>query len=678
MKDNKNMKKLFESVFLVIFLFTMALLAECVIFQFRTLIHKQNPIRVDMTSENIKITKQEKLAKLTEDEQEAIRINEENEKLLAKYYGYDYTPEYDEGIVEKDGELYREVVETKIAFRLKNPYYIQKFDLRIPLEQKGGYTLKITNEDKEKTIYCSIDPKIDAGITNVNAFGRDFEITFLSEEEIETEQMTVRMSNTFHLNWLRIFIVFVFLLCTVFAFVLKDVLVQKPEIVFAVTALLIGSALIWGVGTNQVGYDEYTHAKSAYDLSFGTKIETTEAAMQLKGNLLPFFYTPQERELIEAYEQENHDYSWADITYQSRMVRAENRVYYPNAVGFAFARLIHADFATSVMLSKFFGLLSYVAVMYAAIALAKRYKMLVAFIALLPNNLFMACSITRDMVVTSFLILGTVLMMNEFLEYERKLTWKSTLAILLTFVIGSVSKPIYIVMPLLMLFLPKNKFENRVQEVIFKLAICIVAGLMIYDIFNPTPVATSNHALVTNFAYAGDKRSSGTNNAGQIQYILSNPLTYTVLLLKSMISMTVESLTIDSFINYGYLGKAPVIFNWIALAVGFWLSVTTTKNEERRLLSVWHRIWTLLMLFGTAAVVWTSMYVSYTAVGSSTIEGVQGRYFIPLFVPFFICFFTKTKKSRLERSTINQIAFLTGIYMNLYMVYFLVLKTMNV
>ena len=47
---------------------------------------------------------------------------------------------------------------------------------------------------------------------------------------------------------------------------------------------------------------------------------------------------------------------------------------------------------------------------------------ILAFIGLLPNNLFMACSLTRDMVVTSFLILGTVLLMNEFLEPERKLT----------------------------------------------------------------------------------------------------------------------------------------------------------------------------------------------------------------------------------------------------------------
>ena len=145
---------------------------------------------------------------------------------------------------------------------------------------------------------------------------------------------------------------------------------------------------------------------------------------------------------------------------------------------------------------------------------------------------------------------------------------------------------------------------------------------MIYDIFRPTPVSTTNHQLVSNFAYAGDKRSAGTNNVGQIGYIFSNPLAYTVLLLKSIVVKAAESLTVDSFLNYGYLGKAPIVFTWIALVLGIWLSMWRPKDEERRLLSKFHVILTVLMLFGTTAVIWTSMYVTYTAVGSDVIEVV--------------------------------------------------------
>lgn len=681
MMKNKKIefgKKILEFLFLLLFLFTMSLLVECAVFQFKALWIKEDPILVDLTSDEIEVVTEEKLVKLSEEEQESIRINQENEKMIAEYNGQVYVEKYQEGIVEKDGELYQEVEETVLRFALEKPYYIKKFDLRVPLEQKGGYTVNIKNEKQEKTLYCSIDPKIDAGIVNVNGYGKQFEVTFLAGEEINLDEISLTLSNQFKPNVLRVFIFFMLFFLSYLLFLTKEWTIRNPVAMFAISAMFIGTAMIWGVGTNQVGYDEHVHAKSIYDLSFGTTIETTEAAMQLKGNLLPFFYTPEERVLIEEYEQRNNDFSWADISQQSRMVRAENRVYYPNAIGFKIARLIGADFATSVELAKFGGLICYVAIMCLAIALAERYKIIVAFIGLLPNNIFMACSLTRDMVVTSFLILGTVLLMNEFLEPERKLTWQRVLGILLAFVCGSVSKPIYIVMPLLILFMGKQKFDNRAQEIVLKLAVCVIAGLMIYDIFCPTPVATTNHQLVTNYAYAGDKRSTGTSNIGQMQYILQNPLVYAVLLLKSMIGMFVESFTTDSFINYGYLGKAPILFNWIAFGVGIWISVIRPQGEERKVMSISNNIFTLLMLFGTAAVVWTSMYISYTAVGSNTIEGVQGRYFIPLFVPLCVCFFTKQKKSRFTKKVIYRTAFGTMIYMNLYMVYELVLNTMNI
>ena len=338
-------KKGIKALFLLVFLFTMSMLAECVIFQFKAVWIKEKSITVDLQSEYVKWSEADKLVALTEEETESIRISQDNERLLAEYYGKEYTPQYEEGIVEKQGALYRQVKETRIRFRLKDPYYIHKFDLRILLEQKGGYTLRISNNDKEKTLYCSIDPRIDAGITNVNAYGKDFEIIFLTGQELYPEDMSLTMSNSFAPNMLRVFLIFTLLLLTTAAFLCREQIAQKPQLMFAGAAFLLGSAIIWGVGTNQVGYDEYAHAKSAYDLSFGTTIETTEAAMQLKGNLLPFFYTPEERELIESYEQRNNDFGWADITTQSRMVRAENRVYYPNAIGFKAARMIGADFA---------------------------------------------------------------------------------------------------------------------------------------------------------------------------------------------------------------------------------------------------------------------------------------------------------------------------------------------
>jgi uncharacterized membrane protein len=429
----------------------------------------------------------------------------------------------------------------------------------------------------------------------------------------------------------------------------NEALTTKPEWAFAIIAFCLGTLLICAIGTNQVGFDEYVHAKTAYDLSFGTTIETTEAAMQMKGNLLPYFNNPEERALVEAYEQQMVEEIAPDITHQSRIVRTETRVYYPMAAGFYIGRMVGADFATMVAMAKFGNLLAYIAVVWLAIRLAKQYKLLLVLIALLPNNIFIAASITYDAVVTSFLLLAVVLMLNEILEPHQKIKWNNLLLMLISFEIGCLSKPIYIVMALMIVFFGKDKFENRFQEIILKLSVIAMAGLMLYNIFHPTPVAGGDYALVSNFSYAGDPRNTGSSVTGQIQYILSNPFGYTLLLLKSMWTMLWEYLSAQvPFVGYAYLGFSAGWVNWLCLLCAViaafyasrenqYFSIEERKFGKRSAIGLKYIILNLIMCFGVTAIVWTSMYVSYTAVGADVIEGVQGRYFIPLFLPFFSC-----------------------------------------
>lgn len=667
--------------FSIIFIFTIAVLLECLIFQFHAITNKEKPLVITpATDEQVQVSVQDGLAKLTEDEVKAIEVEKENQKLLAEYNNEEYVEEVDESLVEKDGTLYRKIKQTTVDVNLSQEYYAHEFQVEYPLEEKGGYSVTTYLQDKtvNKDVYCSINPKIGAGVTLLNSSLDSFSIVLITEKEVDADNIQITLSNNFSLNWLRIAIMACAIGGIALLALLKNLVKEKPEWVFAIFAFAIGSLLIWGIGTNQVSFDEYAHAKKAYDFSFGTTIETTESAMQMKGNLLPFFYNRAERKLVEAYEQENHDYSWADITYQSRFRRSEDRVYYPNSAGFWVARKLGADFATSVALAKYGNLLMYIVVVFFAIKLADKFNMLVALIGLLPNNLFIASAISYDGVVTAFLLLATVLITNELLEPEKKITWQSTLGILLAYVIGSLTKPVYIVMALMLVFLGKKKFENRFQEVVFKLSVCVVAGLMIYAIFKPLPAAGGDYQLVGNASFLGDKRNVGTSFSGQIAYILANPLAYTGVLLGSMFGMLKDYLFGgDSFIGYAYLGFKSWIWTWICLAVAFFTAIVSEKNEKRKSIGVKYILLNLLMIFGTSAIVLTSMYVSYTPVGSETIAGVQGRYFIPLFLPFFSCFFQDKCKISLSKLWVNRIGFFVMAGLNLYMITDLVLIAMN-
>lgn len=667
-----NLSKVIHYVCVIILLLTLSLLIECVFFQRGALFHKEQPLTLKgaelKQKESFLVSEQEDLVKLSQEEQNAIRVQRENERLIAEYNGMEYEPTEDETLVEKDGVFYRKIIKTTINVSLDTPYFIKKLLLQIPLEEDGGYHVSLfKNGEKIKSgLFCSINAKIDAGVMNVHSDADALEIVLSTQDQISVDDLVIQLSNTFALNAMRV--AFIFCLLVVLVTVLKSVMFSdkvryissKPEWVFAVCALGLGSLLICGIGTNQVGFDEYAHAKTAYDLSFGSTIETTEAAMQMKGNLLPYFNNPEERALVEAYEQKMVEEIAPDITHQSRMVRTETRVYYPMAAGFYLGRKLGVDFATSVCMAKFGNLLAYIAVMWLAIRLAKQYKLLVVLIGLLPNNIFIASSITYDAVVTSFLMLASVLMLNEILEPHQKLKWTNLLLMLFAFEIGCLSKPIYIVMAIMLVFFGKDKFENRLQEWICKLSVIAMAGLMLYNIFKPTPVAGGDYALVSNLSYAGDPRNTGASVTGQIGYIMNNPLAYTVLLLKSMGTMLWEYVSAAvPFVGYAYLGFAQSWVNWLCLLLALVAAIYTSRENQyyvreeehnifrRSAIGMKYIILNLIMCFGVTAIVWTSMYVSYTKVGADVIEGVQGRYFIPLFLPLFSCLFLR--RSKLEK-----------------------------
>ena len=702
MKQKRKPLILLRILINLILVATAALLVECVVFQFPSLYYKEKPqdIICDGSDPQIEIRTKNALAKLSDEEIRSIEVEQSNQKLLAEYQGEVYEEKLDENLVKKDGTLYRKVKKTVIDAALSQPYYIHKLDLRVPVTESAGYSVELYLDGKKTgSVYCSIDPKIDAGIMSVGCHADKLDITLLTEDELTPEDVQIEISAKLQFNLLRaaFFAVCLFTVYILF-FAGKDVyafLKKKPEWFFAIFTLMLGGLIIEGLGSNMVGYDEYVHAKSAYKLSFGSTIETTEAAMQMVGNNLPYFNNPEERELVEAYEDKvnDPDYIAPDIGHQSRLPRTETRVYYPMAAGFYLGRVLHTGFVDMMELARLGNLLCYIFIVFWAVKKAKGYQMVVAAIGMFPNNVFIASSLSYDMLVNAGLLLGYVLLLNEILTPDEKIKPSNAFFMLFSFMAGCLSKPVYIVMSLMLLFLPKKKFQNRVSEIVFKAALLFLNGLMIYNIFFPTPVSGGDYALVSNSAYAGDKRSIGTSTVGQLQFVMSNPLQYAVILLRSMFDMLMDyTVKGNPFVSYGYMGAAGYLANWLMIALGLFAALfANVKTSIRKGMGAL----THLMNFGVVAIVFSSMYISYTAVGSSNILGVQGRYVIPLFLPFLSCFMgwgiIRAQKTKAEGYVVklrNRLQALPAVYeriifgvmmaVSLWMTLKLIILTINV
>jgi len=647
----KNSLKILRHIIALVIIVALSFFAEFYFFNRDSMQSNYSVLRYNVpenadqtnaaTGYTITSKKTEKESQLTDEEQNEIIVRLDNERKIAEYNGVEFVPDYGENIEMKDdGNLYRMIKQIDLDVDLGGTYYIKKLKMEADVEKTSGYTIETYIDDKctKDNMYCSLNPKISAGVMTVQSSANHLKVSVLSEQEINEEDIVIEISNQVIFNYYRIFyfIVALFVIYMTFFAGLSvwKKMKEKPQWFFLIYALLFGSLIIGGVGTNMVSYDEYAHAKSAYKLSFGTTIYTTEAAMQMVGNTLPYFNNPEERALIEAYEDVVNDpnYIAPDIGHQTRLPRTETRVYYPMAAGFYLGRVLNLGFADMMAFARFGNLLCFVFIVFWAVKLAKGYGMVVAGIGLLPNNIFVSSSLSYDPLVNACLLLACVLMINELIEPDEKMKPGNAFLMLFAFLVGCLSKPPYILLAMILLFLPTKKFYSKKAAAVFKIAVLGLAGLMMYNIFFPTPVAGGDYALVTNNAYAGDKRNIGTSTMGQLKFVLENPFVYLKILLSSMWKMIMDYLVRKyPYVTYAYLGNSPYWVNYVCIILGVAaaLFANVKKSVGKFRGFICH-----FVMFGVVAVVFSSMYISYTPVGNEEILGVQGRYVIPMFMPF--------------------------------------------
>ena len=160
---------------------------------------------------------------------------------------------------------------------------------------------------------------------------------------------------------------------------------------------------------------------------------------------------------------------------------------------------------------------------------------------------------------------------------------------------------------------------------------------------------------------------------GCLSMILGYPLTYTGVLLKSL-GTTFASYFIGSKVlaNFAYRGIYDGIGYFVVLLTMLFTFVTdfgmTEKTYDaqmkRKILMM--KIWNAVLIFGTACLVWTALYLDFTPVGSMVINGVSPRYYLPLIFPLSLIFINQKVRCSMKLENYQSlIAFLmligTGI-----------------
>lgn len=559
-----------------------------------------------------------------------------------------------------------------ISYKFKDHYY-SKIVIEYTSTDDNILTMNLdsfdnTGNNTQVAVTDTYNHQLTRAVTNLNTYMHSISIVFPTQS---ISVSRIYLVNEIQFNAFRyIFMVVTGLLLAFFIFSRK-ILAERIELAFLITALAVGILMIILIPLrNPVTWDDDTHFRTVYEQSFVSEIKWTQAAYDYENRLVPAANTMEEKEdVIKLLNSENEFENPVVTKEKSLFIPYLFRCYIPQSAMLSFSRVLNLSFNASQSLSRIGGYLFYVAMIYIAIYMAKFGKRIIAAIALMPTPLFMAANFSYDQVVISLVILAFVVFGIEYFDHDHKLSLKNTAIFLFAILLASFTKAVYIPLILLLFLLPKEKFTSRRSMILFRVGIC---GIFL------AVMATFVLPAGLNQASSGDMRGGSTSVTGQLHFILSDPIFYTRLLLKSIWD-TLGSyfLGSSSYVNFAYLGVSSNNSSYISIFVILFALFTDAGKDDKYVFRKSSKLFIYAVIFSIMCLIWTALYLSFTPVGASQIAGVQSRYYIPLVVPLLFMLRTSKIETKINPLTLNRIILAGCAFITLISIYDFVLKPFN-
>ena len=576
--------------------------------------------------------------------------------------------------VEKEGNKEKYV----ISYSSSQKFYIKELKLSGSFPKEYSYTIK-TKEynsfDKESEEYYSdtVNSWFSDFYTNLNKKVTSIEITLNKVEDAELT--AVSCSNRFEVNNYRVLfflVTFSLLYCLLF----EKKIYKKLEWLFVVYALIFGLLLIFYAQPVKNSWDEQIHFGNAYSLAFGRNVEWTEAAVLTKNGETVTCNTKAEFAELRAYLNEKNDTVVYTEQKESLIPAYSSLAYIPQAIFINIASILKTSFSVLYALGKIGNLLIYILVMFWAIKLAKRKKLFLIFVALMPTPLFLAASYTYDTIVFSFITLACVLWANEL--YNESINIRKIIGMVLLFAIGCFSKAVYIPMILIMLILPIASTKKKKDRIIVWTMILCITCLVMLTFVLPTLTST----MAGDLSFGGDSRGGATSVVGQLVSMVKHPMASIKLMVKSIFEL-------DNFRNLGYpeadnyffgnlmflnfanLGILTDKWSCVIIVLAGMLLLTPDQQNIRyeRKLSIMDKIIIAIAVIGTIGFIWLALYLSFTPVGETHISGVQARYYLPLLYLGALIFNGKRISLKCDYCKLSRATFVISCCLGAIMIY---------
>lgn len=312
--------------------------------------------------------------------------------------------------------------------------------------------------------------------------------------------------------------------------------------------------------------------------------------------------------------------------------------YFPAVIGVLISRLFHFGGVLTIYVARTFNFTFYIVLTYFALKKLPFGKLAMFTVLMLPMSCQQMYSVSYDVIINS--AAAFCIAYGMFFVYQANKAKISDLfvyglsSILLLTIKGSAYAFILIIPVLARYFNPNNEnIATKIKLIIFFILVITILLL------NYNAITSSNNISTVESVSQSVVPWSGTPSY-TLSYFISN------------IPETIK-LFFNTFIEKGawYVDSAiGSQLGWLNILMPGWIiscwkvllvASAFTEKIDREILTIRHRIIYLFIAVVIILVVMLAMALAWTPIGYGYIEGVQGRYYIPIILFLLILFYNK-------------------------------------
>ena len=398
--------------------------------------------------------------------------------------------------------------------------------------------------------------------------------------------------------------------------------------------------------------DAQTHFYRAYQVSTGEFI--AEKRGNNTGGDLPFSLAKVVSLFNHLRFEPDHKSSLNDISQafkikldstQKIFINFENTAvfspipYIPAALGIYAGSLLTDSVLIIYYLASLFTLIAAVFILTLAIRVLPDYDQLIFSFCVLPMFMFQLSSLSSDSLSNAISVLF-VCQIFSITNGRRTVSKQFFIEIIVTGVALALCKQTYSILFMLTALLTPQYFKNKTDYLKYQISFFLIISLSIVT-----------WTFVVSDIYSPLSWIEGADVKMQLAYVIENPLRFFNIVMNDLQQNSLNYIFLMGGTHLGWVDtEIPtllIVLHLLALVI-----LGALINSDRRL-TVWQYLLCLLTIICGILTIELALYLHAQPVGSTSIIGIHGRYFLHLFFVFLITITTLPRV--IENSSTNKL-----------------------